>query len=31
MATRAIAIEDLKTGEVTAAVYEHPFVVRLCH
>ena len=31
MATRAIAIEDVKTGEVTEAVYEHPFVVRLCH
>jgi hypothetical protein len=26
MATRAIAIEDVKTGEVTEAVYEHPFV-----
>src|SRR6266478_5039269 len=31
MATRAIAIENVKTGEVTEAVYEHPFVVRLCH
>src|SRR5271163_4875348 len=31
MATRAIAIEDAKTGEVTHAVYEHSFVVRLCH
>ena len=31
MATRAIAIEDAKTGEITEAVYEHPFVVRLCH
>src|SRR5208283_5370698 len=31
MATRAIAIEDVKTGEVTEAVYELPFVVRLCH
>ncbi|HEV3207943.1 MAG TPA: cytochrome b/b6 domain-containing protein [Terriglobales bacterium] len=30
-ATRAIAIEDAKTGEVTEAVYEHPLVVRLCH
>ncbi len=28
MATRAIAIENVKTGEVTEAVYEHPFVVR---
>ena len=25
MATRAIAIEDVKTGEITEAVYEHPF------
>ena len=31
MATRAMAIEDVKTGEVTEAVYEHPLVVRLCH
>src|SRR5271157_5179412 len=31
MASRAIEIEDVKTGEVTEAVYEHPFVVRLCH
>jgi Ni/Fe-hydrogenase b-type cytochrome subunit len=31
MATRAIAVEDVKTGEVTEAVYEHPFIVRLCH
>ena len=31
MATRAIAIENVKTGEVTEAVHEHPFVVRLCH
>jgi cytochrome b subunit of formate dehydrogenase len=31
MATQAIAIEDVKTGEVTEAVYEHPFIVRLCH
>ena len=31
MATRAIAIEDAKTGDITEAVYEHPFVVRLCH
>ncbi len=31
MATRVIAIEDVKTGEITEAVYEHPFVVRLCH
>src|SRR4026207_2344940 len=31
MATRAPAIEDAKTGDITEAVYEHPFVVRLCH
>ncbi len=31
MATRAIAVEDAKTGEVTEAVYEHPFIVRFCH
>jgi hypothetical protein len=31
MATRAMAIEDGKTGEVSQAVYEHPFIVRLCH
>src|SRR5207244_13153644 len=31
MATRAIAIEDAKTGDITEAVYEHPLVVRLCH
>ena len=31
MRSRDILIEDSKTGEVTRAVYEHPFVVRLCH
>ena len=32
MATAAIAIvENAKTGEVSEAVYEHPFLVRLCH
>ncbi len=33
MATRAIEIEDAKAknGEVVEAVYEHPFIVRLCH
>ncbi len=31
MASRALEIEDVETGEVTEAVYEHPFVVRLCH
>ncbi len=31
MSAQAITIENEKTGEVTEAVYEHPFVVRLCH
>jgi Ni/Fe-hydrogenase b-type cytochrome subunit len=31
MNTSAIAIEETKTGEVTGAVYEHPFFVRFCH
>jgi Ni/Fe-hydrogenase b-type cytochrome subunit len=31
MATPAIAIEDTKTGEMRVAVYEHPFIVRVCH
>jgi Ni/Fe-hydrogenase b-type cytochrome subunit len=31
MATRALEIEDPKTGEVTEAVLEHPLIVRLCH
>jgi cytochrome b subunit of formate dehydrogenase len=31
MSTHAIAIENVKTGEVAEAVYEHPLVVRLCH
>ena len=31
MSTQVIAIENAKTGEGTEAVYEHPFVVRLCH
>jgi Ni/Fe-hydrogenase b-type cytochrome subunit len=31
MGTRAITIENAKTGEVVDAVYEHPFVVRFCH
>src|SRR5438105_5806037 len=29
--SRAIAVENVKSGAVTTAVYEHPFVVRLCH
>jgi thiosulfate reductase cytochrome b subunit len=31
MTTQVIAIEDAKTGDVTVAVREHPFVVRFCH
>jgi Ni/Fe-hydrogenase b-type cytochrome subunit len=31
MPTSAIAIENIKSGEVTEAVYEHPLVIRLCH
>src|SRR5437763_4271862 len=31
MASRTIQIENVKTGEVTVAAYEHPFIVRLCH
>ncbi len=31
MASRVVEIENPKTGEVTEAVYEHPFIVRLCH
>ena len=31
MAAPAISVEDAKTGEVTEAVYEHPFIVRFCH
>jgi Ni/Fe-hydrogenase b-type cytochrome subunit len=31
MAGHVIAIEDVKSGEVSDAVYEHPFLVRLCH
>src|SRR5258708_29083561 len=31
MATGAIEIENVKTVEVAEAVYEHPFIVRLCH
>ena len=31
MSTQAIAIENAKAGEVSEAVYEHPFLVRLCH
>lgn len=31
MAVRSIVIEDRKTGTETPAVFEHPFVVRLCH
>jgi len=31
MATSVVAIENTKTGEVTEAVYEHPFIARFCH
>src|SRR5260370_21786379 len=31
MASRVIEIDNPKTGEVVEAVYEHPFIVRLCH
>jgi len=31
MTTRTLEVENLKTGEVREAVYEHPLVVRLCH
>lgn len=31
MRMRATSIEDMKTGEISQAAYEHPFVVRLCH
>src|SRR5580692_9242553 len=31
MSTQAIVIENAKTGDITEAVYEHPFIVRLCH
>ncbi len=31
MSTTVIEVQDAKTGEVTPAVYEHPFVVRFCH
>jgi Ni/Fe-hydrogenase b-type cytochrome subunit len=31
MKSLMLEIEDAKTGAVTEAVYEHPFIVRLCH
>lgn len=31
MATQVVTINDSKSGEQTQAVYEHPFLVRLCH
>lgn len=31
MNERAVLVEDQKTGMTTAAVYEHPYIVRLCH
>ena len=27
----AVLIENQKTGKTTSAVYEHPYIVRLCH
>ena len=31
MKPQTLEIEDAKTGEITEAVYEHPFIVRFCH
>ena len=31
MAGHVVAIEDVKAGGRTDVVYEHPFIVRLCH
>jgi Ni/Fe-hydrogenase b-type cytochrome subunit len=31
MKAQTLEIEDAKTGEVTEAVLEHPFIVRFCH
>jgi Prokaryotic cytochrome b561 len=31
MSTRTIAMNQRKTSQVSPAVYEHPFIVRLCH
>ena len=31
MATRAVSVEDVKTGDSADAVYEHPFIIRLTH
>jgi thiosulfate reductase cytochrome b subunit len=31
MKTLTLEIEDAKTGKITEAVYEHPFIVRFCH
>lgn len=31
MRARVVSIEDAKIGEVFQTVYEHPFIVRLCH
>jgi Ni,Fe-hydrogenase I cytochrome b subunit len=31
MSTSTIAIEDTNSGELTGAVYEHPFIIRFCH
>jgi Ni/Fe-hydrogenase b-type cytochrome subunit len=31
MSTQAIPVADARTGESSEAVYEHPYLVRLCH
>ena len=31
MATAVLEIENVKTGEISSAVREHPFIVRFCH
>src|SRR5437588_11693442 len=31
MSTQIAAITNVKTGAISEAVYEHPFIVRLCH
>jgi thiosulfate reductase cytochrome b subunit len=31
MSTQATIVEDSKTGKTSQAVYEHPYIVRLCH
>jgi len=31
MSTQVVAITNVKTGRISEAAYEHPFIVRLCH